>query len=1678
MMHAEVTNSSQDPLTSASTTSTSGAVLNINTAPARDAGGVVFQYDNTDISTNQGSYGAWIKTTVTTQQMIFQTGYGKPWIYIQNNQIGVLWDQAGDGWLSADTTPISDGNWHHIAVTFNNGAIAFYKDGVPTSDTLSVTTPQAAWPVMNISGNYGMQFTTPANYLILPGFVGSLWNVQIWSLGLAADAIFPLMSNTYVFDYPSGLQFLSSFDLTSGSATNLINGNVGTMSGPTIVSDTLPVAPTSPTAYTITYTTKLTEDFIHSNAMLASGTPALATFLNSSLQSEALLIHDTGELCHLMREPLSSTGWNIVGIGAQVANIVAASSSNLAFLGENEIWVSNAGHWNQLPALPADTETSPMLSALTDGTIYATSIQSGQPVLYQYDPGTTSMVEVGTVPYSTPPVGSIGNLWTIDDNQVFYCTDNPFNPQTSQWLSTNTEAFLNEGDIPQSVFITSDNTAWIYCNTLAVYSQSYNSQQWYELSMPPGLVISIAPLSASSLYALCQDISFMTTTLYTCDGNSNNTVVAQPTGRTLVSIALGALDGTLWALDSFGCVWNLRNGNWNRMIQPTDLKGATSGQQVTEVVTGQHALGSQYAFYTVGGILYWSVFQETAGVYGGYWTAPTPVLYGSEKDTPPVYASNIGVVNDPVTASNLIVYGVSPDGDLVVVQNGADGWSAAEPKKGTSLSGAKPNFNTCPGYWLTYSIVGGTMHANIGQLNDLQPSLIALEGSPQLTTMVPMATNPQGIYWTIGAIAIDTSGQLWTTQVVAQDGASFAWQFQSLGAPATTGGAKSAVAMLATATEGIRIYATDANDMLWVLRQTGYTAGQGVNSFQWSEWHPLGDVCMLLGTGCTMPPPSEANVPPVDLFSLDANSEVNVLSEEATTGALTDIVMLKPAGTNEDPEYVTRYVTEVTVSDQNSVQQRNFTLSVTANQTIGVWVGNVAYTVTPSTPVPMQTDNSGTLRFAFFATDLHTPTFSFSAEYLQSPPSIYPAQEVNDYLNGQSYALAGRPVFDSAGVTLSAAQKQTQPDWVAGAKVSFVPSTTPSGSIAPAAGYIRNIAAIKPDGNGAAGQWSVTSSAEASSGSSFWHDICKFEHDLERAIRNAVATVSSVVIDAENCLIQFTITIENLGSQLLQLAVHTVEDVVSAVKTVFRYIGCAVDDAIHWLKSLFDWSDVIYTKRVFEAGLSGLLDRIGGNLDKTSPHYISTLFDNFWTQDVIDAVQDAFNNAEQCFEPGQSVSAFTPSVPSSPAGGDALHPASVTSKQTSNGTQTNYVTSHIKTYSGNGGTYPSDTQTPGVSSGMTAAYTQHQSVANINQIGSTLQGLFSNLKDFADMVMLAVIEGLADAAIAILKVIEDIVNALIAAISDAFTAFNTMLTRQIDIPVISWIYKQISGGDPLTILDLACLIMAVPTTLVYKLTFGLPNAIAPFNQADVAAAQNAFGSGNFPWPVAAGGSGSSSGFPLGGAGVSGSSSGFPLGGAGACLMIFNAAVYAIFDLSNDLDAYNGFQDETPSSAPDAYAKFMGVTSIVCTLISQWLSAPYNIFSEQSTTAEQWTIGLWGANFIPVLSGILFLIDDLKLWQYSYLGVGVACFTGISLFAIGVATAVEQHKDTSNNGGPKYNGLYQAQSCIAALSTALKPLVTVVGQYEQPAGAAAMGILGVVDIGIDTASGILSFCEDL
>jgi hypothetical protein len=1391
--------------------------------------------------------------------------------------------------------------------------------------------------------------------------------------------------------------------------------------------------------YTLTYNSNLTEDYIHTDAILASPTAPspLATFLNSQGQSEALVIYNDGELCHLQREPLSSSGWNFCGIGAVVQSIAAVNSGSVWITDNDQtIWQSNAGHWNFISALPGGAQA---ISVGTDGTVYG-FVNEGPGSnfhLFTFDPTTQSFQDQGTAP--GVPYGKPGALWAIAEGKLLT------NSNGLPWHAVYAE-FL-KGDVPQQLSVGSDSSLWILCANGAIYSYDPPTATCKKLSGVPANVVELAAANAQTLYVLTG--AHLDTRQLLTNAGGNWKEIPHP-AVPLNDISVGN-DGALWALDGIGRVWLYLDGGWKRRMTPTDLSGFTGGHNVTEVVTGQHTDGVQYAFFVMDNNLWWSDFVEKSGDFGGYWNAQGILFAG---------CSTIAAMNDPIT-TQLVVYGVSSKGNFVLVLNDGKHWVATEHSMKTSLSGVKPQFVSY-GHWFTYAVINKTLY--VGQGSSLTAPAATLSpakttGAPsdlELQSLIPFSASPQGMYGDSLA-AIDTKNRVWFINASSAGAASFS-QLSGQSVGSTIGNVRSAVAMMRPV-EGARIYARDDNDMLWVIRQTGRSGALIV----WSDWHPLGNECKVLGIGCTIPLPNSPKTAPVDLFSLDEGYEVNVLSEDPVTGALTDLVMLKPDGTNSDAEYVTRYLSELTIVDETSTPQPGFQVTVKTDEAVGIWVGSNLYNLSPASPVQLTTNELGQITFAFFAADLHTPTFSFSADGLKNPPSVYPARAVNDYLAGSATAMPNRPVFTPDGATLLNAKMQTGPSW------NTQPTSLVSGDnkdLAPkVAGAIASIYTMPVSATGDSGQWSVAPSQPMGvSFSSFWHDLCNFPHDIEHAIKKAALMVHDIEVNMKDRLVAFTVKLANGLTQVLHLAINTIKDLVSAVKSLFRYIERGVDDVIHWLKSLFSWNDILNTKKVIETCLNGVMTKLVDNFDTTSPVYVGKIFDTYFN-DLESAVIDGFDKAKAHFGKAQTLSEATASQQypegARPMGNDPLSPTNINGAQSSNGNQSNYVHTHVTNYTSQGGSFPPSAMGDGtagdsilvglfdaIDRNLKQGAFQNEHMRTID----SLKSIFSDPQNFANVVVYDIITAIEDLVDIVLKVIQGVIDELLSLTGNALKGFQTLMNKQIDIPVISWIYKQISH-HPLTILDLVSLALAVPATVLYKLTFGLPNATPPFTDQQTDQIVATFSDpSQFPWPAIA-----SSGLTATPALVGS----FPF--EGAQVLIPNCFVFfTVADMAADGMAY--IKAQTPATFAKAPAFFWSIVKIIGALSTRWLTAPFPLFPTGGTTLpEKLQLAFWAAGFAPIAAGLVFAMGSSgkAIPEFNALwGVPLISGIGTLLLLLGVAASGAQIAYS-----PKINIFQAIQNVIAPLPIVLKFNLLTRGQPESAVALAILlGTDGVCDLG--------------
>jgi hypothetical protein len=1405
--------------------------------------------------------------------------------------------------------------------------------------------------------------------------------------------------------------------------------------------------------YLMTYSSMLTEDYIHTDAIIASNKAAvkapLATFLNGKKQSEALLIYENGELCHLQREPLSGSGWNFNGIDCSIQWIQAGDRGGVVIFDRDEsAWMTIAGHWIVLPGTGGG---HPKYSFGLDGTLYVLAQLGPDEHLFVFDPATNLYRDMGIVPIQIPPVGNPDSLFSLVNGQLYVAAYGGWRKVAVSFAG---------GDVPTEISASKDGYIWLHCANHAVYRYDPQGGNLTKLSGLPGNMIQFAAVDADTYYALLFLSSGEDNQLYL--HRSGQWKQIESPSSSIQEISAGR-DGSLWVRDQNWRLWIRVDEEWQRQMMPTDLPGSTGN--VTEVVTGRNndpgiEDGLQYAFFVSLDILYYSWLIASSEDYAGYWIAPKQVLMPNKQG-----CRNITATNDPTTYG-LVVYGVCTNGDFFVVHNDEKkGWVANTTGMSNKVSGKPVLLYENKTGWITYAVISNQLNYATGSLDKPGTGFKTVKTVgpvPAINSLFPFTTSRYGIEQTL-LVALDNQDQIWLVEGSA--GTVTFTQLSNASLPGI-GAVEGAVAMLRPS-DGARIYARDKGDLLWVIRQVKNPAS-AASAYSWSDWHPLGDECMALASGCTILPTDSGDEPPVDLFSLDLGYEVNVLSEDPVTGALTDLVMLKPDGVNKEADYVTRYVSEITLADENGVPQPGIAVAVSADEPVGVWVGSNLYSVSSKTSAMLTTNGYGKVTFAFFATDLHTPTFSFRGDGLEDAPSFSPASSIHAYLGGDPNALPNRPAFSPDA--LQKAKMQTAPSWTKKPE-DFVGDANKDKAPA-VADNIHSVFGMDVSASGDSGEWSVAATQPAGvSSSSFWHDLCRFPHDIEHAIRNDVMKVEHAFVDVDKKVVQFTMRIGKDLTQVLQLAIKTVKDVISAVKSFFRYIERGIEQVLDWLKALFNWEDILNTKKVLEASINGLIVKMADNFDPKSPRYVGIFVDEYF-EELREKLLSGFEKAKKGFLGGDSFNSGAQTNPypgkADPMGNDPMSPTNTTKAQDTNGAQTNFVKTHVSNYSDQGGSFPPASSDVSSNSIIQTLYDAFEnSVRNTDfrerqqEAMRKLSGTFSSPKSFFNVVMYEVITALEDLIDVLLRVVQGVLDALIASVGQALTAFKDLLNAPIEIPVISYIYKQIAKHS-LTMIDLLCLMIATPATLLYKLTFGLPHATAPFtaDQAEKIVAELS-DPATFPWPVFS----QQKISPASGL-INGPNEFL---GSDALIMFIPALAVgaAEFDMVLDFMAYEAiyFREFVRKFAASA-VKDISVISIFFSIAAHFYGAPFHLFKAQKDEAERLELILWSFGFSIMLVNVIFtFFGDVKaVARFSEnLGIPLTSLLGVLMIFMAITLDCDLYEQAKDNKDVDWFAM--VGNLLGPLQPAMCPVIAI----GEPQALVYMAFDGVADLACGTLS---------
>lgn len=849
---------------------------------------------------------------------------------------------------------------------------------------------------------------------------------------------------------------------------------------------------------------------------------------------------------------------------------------------------------------------------------------------------------------------------------------------------------------------------------------------------------------------------------------------------------------------------------------------------------------------TVGGAdqLYLSLGNANTDAAWGKGVSWTAVPFDAGKAPSPLTIADVLVMNIPAAGGgateNIFVDIVRSPGDPLglldryyISPGGSPKWNphklAADLAAG-SISSCLGNRagDPVPGIY-TFGTIGGTQELIFTpQYNYFRP---AAAPSPARLTL------PAGA--SAIASALDGSG-VSNLFVAATDGlylfAAGNQHDQATGVLVVPSGLAAGASALAAATDANRT-------AVWGVDPQGYLfyaacpAGKEADPAAWS--HPV----PLLPAAESFAFYLNLNAGNNVLFAhVDGQNLVQLTQDPVTTDWRQRSILLPAADVTDVVEYNT-FTTHIQVTDDYQVPAPKTAVAVTATSPVSVYVENVYHVLSPTVPVQVSTDATGTLTVV-------QETQSLSAVCLRVALAGTPA--VVAEINPMTKALATLGTIAS-GSDLGAVQV-ANPD---GSTQPLVPSTVSASDKDAAAKSIKQFAAIgaglPQDGSRKApatvaaartaaavpavpaapaavtpSVWGLSfgdagmtyheegavaqnlsprvvaaSAAVAASPGDFANAIEVAVGDFFSWLEGAFDQVTEFVVQVADDVYNFFATIAN---EVYHVVLDCIDAVVHAVEFVFNKIAVFFEDLIKWLGFIFEWGDILRThkvlKNIFNQYVANSIDTIGGTRAQL--------------QDCFTQAQDFINSwagIQATIPPdlaGGTVNGTTSSAPAAPGTG---------SPQANYGiyqTKSNVSSAAVPGPGGNG-----------LTSEVMALF--DALLAAVEREGEVLQAAFDSFKTnivdkITELSFVQIMEGvIAIFADALLQSLENVMLAAIDVMVALAHGFKDALNATIDIPVISWLYRQIADAD-LSLLDLICLIAAIPATIIYKL---VANA-APF----------------------------------------------------------------------------------------------------------------------------------------------------------------------------------------------------------------------------------------------------------
>lgn len=318
---------------------------------------------------------------------------------------------------------------------------------------------------------------------------------------------------------------------------------------------------------------------------------------------------------------------------------------------------------------------------------------------------------------------------------------------------------------------------------------------------------------------------------------------------------------------------------------------------------------------------------------------------------------------------------------------------------------------------------------------------------------------------------------------------------------------------------------------------------------------------------------------------------------------------------------------------------------------------------------------------------------------------------------------------------------------------------------------------------------------------SFFSDLGHALGDIWHAAKKGFLKVVSVVSEVVSEGVKFIVKI---GEQIFEWISKAVSDVFHFLEHIWEKIKLFFKDLYEFLAFLFNWDDIIRTKRVLKAHTSNMILGLADSLEDIRKK----------TYSFFEEVKAGIQEKKQAIAFDQLNGKDLNQLRNEHTKSDKTDPRAnmLNSKQ-----------SQLKT-----GQTPEQVlaaippETAGPASEVIAALANCAEKLKDDFVG-IFSDLFEKLQDVINgrMQVGAFLEyfvlSLAELG---LDIAQEIIDLVFRLLEIAVRGVDAALKATIEIPFFSALYRKISGGDDLSIGDLIHLLLAVPVTVLYKLGKG------------------------------------------------------------------------------------------------------------------------------------------------------------------------------------------------------------------------------------------------------------------